>query len=119
MYEDITDEARHRALSNNSNISLYANNPKGKGNKKKGNSFGSSKTSKKYCNHCDCNGHLEEDCFMKYPEKKVAYNAKWAQQIKDHKEQKEQKDKKSNDSSASSGITLYAGTLISSAFKDS
>ncbi len=49
MYEDIIDEAHHWAPSDDSNISLYANNPKGKGNKKKSNSSGSgsSESSKK------------------------------------------------------------------------
>ncbi len=75
MYEDITDEAHYQAPTNNSNISLYTNNSKGKGNKKK-DSGSSSKTSKKYCNHRDHSGHLEKDCFKKYPEKKVAYDAK-------------------------------------------
>ncbi len=91
MYKDITDKAYYWAPSDDLNISLYANNPKGKGNKKKGNSSGSSgsDSSKRHCNHYDYNGHLEDEYFKKHLEKKAVYDTKWAQWIKDCKEQKE------------------------------
>jgi DNA mismatch repair ATPase MutL len=132
MYEDITDKARHRQPDNNSNVTMYTNNPKGNGKKKQdgnksnsnsnSNSSDSSERVKKHCNYCNGNGHLEEDFFKKYPEKKAVYDARRGEHIKAQSEEKEKKKAKET-STSSSGTSAVVGSfsiytaMVSSAFR--
>lgn len=79
LYTDITGESKLRGpITDESNVALYANNPKN--TKRSGNKSakGANKkqSNKPKCNHCSKVGHKEEDCFIKHPEKKDAYKSK-------------------------------------------
>ncbi len=121
LYTDATDEARDRnPTAKETSVALYANNPKlQKGGRGRGNKASSSQTQDK-CSHCSKPNYKEEDCFKKYPEKKVAYEAK---------KKANRETSKTSASNASSSTTtsstaltsfqMYAGdVMVSSSFKN-
>jgi transposase InsO family protein len=68
LQEDITDESLHRAEGTaDDHVALYGQSKQKQGSR-------TSRTNKnqqrKYCNHCQKQGHLKEDCWILHPEKK-------------------------------------------------
>jgi hypothetical protein len=76
MLSDLVDENRSLSAQQDSGtgISMYGNKPQNrKGNAKKQQNGQKKQGSDRHCNHCDKNGHLEQDCYIKHPEKKEEY----------------------------------------------
>jgi hypothetical protein len=76
MLSDLVNENRSLSAQQDSGtgISMYGNKPQNcKGNAKKQQNGQKKQGSDRHCNHCDKNGHLEQDCYIKHLEKKEEY----------------------------------------------
>jgi hypothetical protein len=102
LYTDIADEARRtNGATDDTNISLYSNNPRQKAS--------SEKLEKPTCSHCEKVGHIEDRCFKKDPSKKP----KWMVM----RDEENEKNYKGSSKLATEGFTLVATTMVANSFK--